>query len=58
MEDHAPPPFGPLDAVAPVVVAAVFIALASLLSEPARQRFNAVFVAGAGAVYPNSGLWP
>jgi Family of unknown function (DUF6010) len=28
----------------------------SMVTEPARQRFNAIFVAGAGAAYLNGGL--
>ena len=51
---------GVLSVVAPVVMGLVYIALASLLPEPARQRFNALMVAGAGAAYISSGglgLW-
>ena len=48
----------PLDAIPPVVIAGIFVLLASLLREPARRKFNAIFVAGAGSVYLNSGLWP
>lgn len=40
-----------LQYIAPVLVAAVFIALTSLIREPARQGFMAVMVAGAGAAY-------
>jgi hypothetical protein len=40
-----------LQYVVPVLVAAVFIALTSLIKEPARQRFMAVMIAGAGAAY-------
>jgi hypothetical protein len=45
--------------VAPVVVALVMISLISLLREPARQKFSAVFLAGAGAAYLSGGfgLW-
>lgn len=52
----AAPPFGLLDAIQAVGIAFVFIALASLLKEPTRQSFNAIFVAGAGAAYLNGGL--
>ncbi len=45
-----------LDPLGAVVVAAVFVVLMSLLKEPTRQRFNAVFVAGAGSVYFSGGL--
>ena len=44
--------------IAPVVVAAVFVALCSLIREPARQKFSAVFVAGAGAAYFAGGFGP
>jgi hypothetical protein len=48
-----------LDWILPVVIAVIFILLASLLKEPARRRFNAIFVAGAGAAYISGGfgLW-
>ncbi len=39
-----------------LVVAIVFVFLVSLLKEPARQRFMAIFVAGAGSAYLNGGL--
>nr|WP_314467021.1 DUF6010 family protein [uncultured Novosphingobium sp.] len=43
----------------PVLVALVMIGLISLLEEPARQKFSAVFLAGAGAAYLSGGfgLW-
>ncbi|MGE8517027.1 MAG: DUF6010 family protein [Alcaligenes nematophilus] len=45
--------------VLPVLVALVLIALISLLAEPARQKFSAIFLAGAGAAYLSGGfgLW-
>ncbi len=42
--------------VSPLVVAAVLIAGGSLLREPVRQDFSAIFMAGAGAAYLNGGL--
>lgn len=39
-----------------VLVALVFIGLCACLPRPLRQRFNAVFVAGAGAAYLNGGV--
>ncbi len=45
-----------LDALMPVVIAAVFVGIMSLVREPARQRFNAIFVAGAGGAYVNGGF--
>lgn len=44
------------DLIGPVVGAIVFILLMSLVREPERQRFNAIFVVGAGAAYLNGGL--
>jgi len=35
--------------VAPVVVGLVYIAVVSVVPEPARQKVNAVVLAGAGA---------
>ena len=46
--------------VAPVLVGLVYVALASLLPEPARQRVNALMEAGASAAYISGGglgLW-
>lgn len=42
--------------LAPIIIAFVFISLSSLLKEPSRQNFNAIFVAGAGAAYLNGGF--
>lgn len=50
------PPVGALDVGGAIVVALVFVGLMSLVPEPTRQRFNAVFVAGAGSVYFSGGL--
>lgn len=55
MHPHALRTLTVVDWVMPVVIAVVFVCLASLLREPARQRFNAVFVAGAGAAYLSGG---
>ena len=48
--------FGPGDAAGAVLIAVVFISLGSLIREPARRRYMAVFVGGAGAAYLNGGL--
>src|SRR5262245_5494038 len=56
METHVVPEFGPVDAIPALVIAGVFVLLMSLLREPTRQRFNAIFVAGAGAAYLSGGL--
>lgn len=44
--------------IAPVLIALVFIAACSFIREPARQKFSAVFVAGAGAAYFGGGFGP
>lgn len=54
--DHSLRELHLVDVVSPVVFAAVFIVAMSLVKEPARQRFNAIFVAGAGAAYLSGGL--
>jgi hypothetical protein len=49
-----------LQYVAPIVIAAVFIALVSFIAEPARQRLMAVMIGGAGAAYLSAfgmGYW-
>jgi hypothetical protein len=56
MSEHQVPQLAAIDVIAPIVFAGVFIAVMSLVREPARQRFNAVFVAGAGAAYLSSGF--
>ena len=45
-----------IDLVGPIVGGVVFVFAMSLVREPARQQFNAIFVAGAGAAYLNGGL--
>jgi hypothetical protein len=45
-----------MSVIGPIVVALVYIPLCSLLGEPSRQNFNAIFVAGAGAAYLNGGF--
>jgi len=42
--------------IAPILVALVFIAACALLKEPSRQKFSAIFVAGAGAAYLGAGF--
>ena len=45
--------------VSPIGVAMVMIGLFSLIKEPQRQQFSAIFLAGAGAAYLSGGfgLW-
>ena len=50
----------PLQWILPAVIGLAFILLASLIKEPARQKFMAVMIAGAGAAYLSGGgfgLW-
>jgi hypothetical protein len=47
-----------LQMVSPAIVAFVFIAVCSLIKEPHRREFSAIFVAGAGAAYLGGGLGP
>lgn len=56
MNTHAVPELHAIDFFSPVVAALVFVLVFSLVREPARQRFNAIFVAGAGAAYLSGGL--
>jgi len=51
-----PTPITPFLLVAPVMAALLFIGLCSLLPEPHRQRFSALLVAAAGAIYPAGGF--
>src|SRR5262245_62258123 len=44
------------DVAAATLVAIGFMLLVSLIPEPSRRRFMAIFVAGAGSVYLNGGL--
>ena len=41
--------------VAPILIGIAYAFVMSLLREPARRRFNAIMVAGAGAVYLSTG---
>jgi hypothetical protein len=45
-----------VDWILPIVIAGLFVLLSSLLREPTRRRFNAIFVAGAGSAYLNGGF--
>ena len=47
--------FHSYDAIAPIVIAIVYIAASSLLREPARRNFNAIMIGGAGAAYLSGG---
>lgn len=56
MENHVLRTFTIMDYIAPVIVAFIFIAIVSLIKEPNKQKFNAVFMGGAGAAYLSGGL--
>ena len=47
---------GLLTVAAPIAVAIVFIALVSLIAEPARRNFMAIMIAGAGSAYLSGGF--
>jgi hypothetical protein len=51
-----PPPLHFSDYAGPAVGAAVFVLIMSLLREPTRRNYNAVFAAGASGVYLSGGL--
>ena len=44
-----------MQVIAPIAIALVFIALTSFIAEPARQKFMAVMIAGAGSAYLSGG---
>jgi hypothetical protein len=52
------PPLLVMDYVGPALGAVVFILVMSLVREPARRSFNALFAAGASGVYLSGGLGP
>lgn len=55
---HTPPPLYAMDWIGPAAGAVAFVVLMSLVREPARLKFNAVFVAGASGVYLSGGFGP
>ncbi len=56
MNIHIIPDFGWVNGIAAAGIALVYIAISSLIKEPARQKYNAIFLAGAGAAYLSGGL--
>jgi Family of unknown function (DUF6010) len=56
MNEHVVPELQWIDWLAPIAPALIFVVIMSLVAEPSRQRFNAIFVAGAGAAYLSGGL--
>ena len=55
---HHAPPLNVMDYVGPMLGAVAFVLVMSLVKEPVRRRFNAIFVAGASGVYLSGGLGP
>jgi hypothetical protein len=53
---HDPPPLFLPDYLGPVLGAVIFVLVMSLVKEPARHNYNAIFVAGASGVYLSGGL--
>src|SRR5262245_66454717 len=53
---HRALPAQAMDYVGPVIGGLVFVVLMSLLKEPTRRNFNAIFVAGAMGAYISGGL--
>lgn len=56
MPVHTVPVFTVLNAAAAVGIACLFIILSSLLRPPVKQKYMAILIAGAGAVYLSGGL--
>ncbi len=55
---HNSPPLLVMDSVGPVAGAIVFVLVMSLVKEPGRRTFNAIFVAGASGAYLSGGFGP
>lgn len=53
------PALAPMNYIGPAIGAVLFVAIMSLVPEPARRRFNAVFAAGAVGAYIGGsfGVW-
>jgi len=58
MPMHTAPPLQLMDWVGPGIGAVMFVLAMSLVKEPTRRMFNAIFVAGAGGVYLSGGFGP
>ncbi len=55
---HHAPPLHVMDYIGPAVGAVLFVLVMSVVKEPARRRFNAIFMAGAAGVYLSGGFGP
>lgn len=53
---HVVPDFTLLSSIVAVLIAIAFIVVMSFVRDPARQKINAIIIAGVGSVYWNSGL--
>lgn len=53
---HNVPEFTFSNALSAIAIGLIFISIMSLVKEPARQKVNALLIAGAGAVYWSGGL--
>lgn len=53
---QTPSPLHLADYIGPAVGALLFVLIMSLLKEPTRRNYNAIFVAGASGVYLSGGL--
>ncbi len=56
MHTHTTPEFTPLNSATAIGIAFIYIVLTSFIREPNRQKFSALLIAGAGAVYWSGGL--
>jgi hypothetical protein len=55
---HGSPSLLVMDYLGPIVGAAVFVPVMSLVKEPGRRTLNAILVAGASGVYLSGGFGP
>src|SRR4029453_14940031 len=55
---HSSPPLLVTDYIGPALGAVIFVLVMSLVKEPTRRTFNALFVAGASGVYLSGGFGP
>jgi hypothetical protein len=55
---HSLRPLAVMDSVGPALGGVIFVLVMSLVKEPTRRTFNAIFVAGASGVYLSGGFGP
>jgi hypothetical protein len=55
---HSLRPLSVMDSVGPALGGVIFVLVMSLVKEPTRRTFNAIFVAGASGVYLSGGFGP